>query len=156
MKLIETLPMSYNLDRYELWKKQWSDQSLLDFSVYISERIHPEDFLISSKIFFPDFIEVNDCIFLSDRYVESNFDSWMEKLKNKSSVESIINHVNIYDLFSGSDHNVSDSIFIQIANVLKISWELSLSRGFLDKSFIVKTSFSEMEYGPTLTFYQDR
>ncbi|EFE3929245.1 hypothetical protein JOW62_27880 [Escherichia coli] len=156
MRLIETLPMNYSLGKYESWKNQWSDKSLLDFSVYISEEIHPEDFLISSRLFFPDFIEVNDCVFLSGRYVESNYNDWMEKLKSKSSVESILNHVNIYDIFSGKGEEVPDSIFIQIANVLKFSWEVSLAKCFLNKRFVVEASFSDMEYGPTLTFYQDR
>lgn len=156
MKLIETLPMNHDLDKYEQWKKKWSNQSLLDFSVYISETMHPEDFLISSKLFFPDFVEVNDCVFLSERYIESNYNDWMEKLQNKSSVESILNHIHMYDIFSGSDQDISDSIFIQISKVLKFSWEVSLAKCFLDRKFIVETSFSDMEYGPTLTFYQDR
>ncbi|WP_212748489.1 hypothetical protein, partial [Escherichia coli] len=99
---------------------------------------------------------VNDCVFLSGRYVESNYNDWMEKLKSKSSVESILNHVNIYDIFSGKGEEVPDSIFIQIANVLKFSWEVSLAKCFLNKRFVVEASFSDMEYGPTLTFYQDR
>lgn len=156
MRLIETLPINHDLDKYEQWKNKWSDQSSLDSGVYISETIRPEDFLISSRLFFPDFVEVNDCVFLSGRYIESNYNDWMEKLQNKSSVESMLNHVNMYDIFSGSDQDISDSIFNQIATVLKFSWEVSLARCFLDRTFVVETSFSDMEYGPTLTFYQDR
>ena len=55
-----------------------------------------------TKVFWPDFIEYDGCIFFKDHFSIENYESWVqaESIKNYGQVERVINHFHILDLFS--------------------------------------------------------
>ncbi|WP_333501869.1 hypothetical protein [Kluyvera genomosp. 2] len=83
MKKISLMKQPYDLERYETWRSQWEDPVSVGLNDYISECCHPEDILISMRLFIPEFIAIDDCILLYDRYEESNFLQWMDKLSGE-------------------------------------------------------------------------
>jgi len=55
-----------------------------------------------SMIFWPEFIEHEGCVIISNRFSQDNFDNWKsaEYVKNYRQIESVLNHTHILDLFS--------------------------------------------------------
>ncbi|WP_140919016.1 hypothetical protein [Limnobaculum xujianqingii] len=155
MKPISLIEPFHDLRNYETWQSQWRNPELISYSDYLSETLHPETLLISSKLFIPEFISVDNCILLFERYEESNFKLWREKFGDENSlIEKMLNHIHIYDLFGSNADDVTDSIFEQICDVLKCSWGMTLKQLFPTKTFNLESSGSDVGYGPTLTFYQ--
>ncbi len=53
-----------------------------------------------TKLFWPDFIEVDGCVLLKIAYSPNSFQSWVEHYHGDTrKVEAMINHVHISDLF---------------------------------------------------------
>ncbi len=65
-----------------------------------------------------------------------------------------MNNVHVYELFEQCADDVSDSIFLQLRNVLAFSWGMVLKEKFPEKKFFVEVSDSESNYGPVITFFQ--
>ena len=68
-----------------------------------------------SFIFWPDFIEHDDCVFIKDNFSLNNFNNWTnaEYIRHFAQIESVINHIHVIDFFSG-DHNRNEITFAQI------------------------------------------
>ena len=131
------------LARYNAWKSQWAESCSVDELSYMGSECHPEDFLLFGKLLFPDLIVAGGGVFLANRYDV-----------DVQAVERMINHTHIYDTFDGCSEDIDDRVFTQIADMIALSWRLSLSDKFPDKRFNVEVSNSELEYGPVITFYQ--
>lgn len=155
MMKINALNEFFGLSRYELWKSGWDNKSQVDEYSYISDQCNPEDVLLSCRIFFPDFVVVENGVFLERNYNSDAFLSWLEIFGGDlHAVERMINHTHLYDLFDGCVEEVDDRVFEQLAEVLVFSWKLILENKFPDRRFDVKISNSEQEYGPVVTFCQ--
>lgn len=155
MMKINALNEFFGLSRYELWKSGWDNKSQVDEYSYISDQCNPEDVLLSCRIFFPDFVVVENGVFLERNYNSDAFLSWLEIFGGDlHAVERMINHTHLYDLFDGCVEDVDDRVFEQLAEVLAFSWKLILENKFPDRRFDVKISNSEQEYGPVVTFCQ--
>ncbi|WP_240915812.1 hypothetical protein [Metapseudomonas otitidis] len=155
MMKINTLNEFFGLSRYELWKSGWDNKSQVDEYSYISDQCNPEDVLLSCRVVFPDFVVVENGVFLERNYSGDAFLSWLERFGGDlHAVERMINHTHLYDLFDGCVEDVDDRVFEQLAEVLAFSWKLILENKFPDRRFDVKISNSEQEYGPVVTFCQ--
>jgi len=143
------------LDRYESWKSAWMNKDELNELSYISNQCNPEDVLLSSKLFFPDFIVDGEGVFLENKYDIDVVRCWLEKFNGDlHATERMINHMHIYDVFDGCSENVDDRVFEQLAAVIAFSWRLVLREKFSDRNFSVVVSNSDQDYGPVVTFFQ--
>ncbi|MBC3411624.1 hypothetical protein HU720_09960 [Pseudomonas sp. SWRI51] len=143
------------LVRYESWKSEWAKKDEIDELSYISNNCSPEDVLLSSKLFFPDFIVDGDGVFLESKYDGVVVESWLEQFGGDlQATERMINHTHIYDVFEGCSEDVDDRVFEQLAEVIALSWRLVLREKFADKVFSVVVSNSDQDYGPVVTFFQ--
>lgn len=141
--------------KFITWKKEWSNSYQMGISNYISFNIQPDDVLILSKLFFPDFIEFDTCVFLKENFSETNYFVWKEQLNNNNSlIEKVINEIHVYDIFANNDENIEEFVFEEIGKVLQYSWASHLKNIFPTKSFIVDYENNENSYGPTLIIYQ--
>lgn len=157
MKKISLIETPYDLARYELWESQWVKPNTVGIHDYIDENCHPEDLLICTQLFLPSFITVDSCILLYDRYEKENFHQWKLKFPTENaSVEKVLNRIYLYDLFGSIVDDVSDSIFRQLRNIMKLSWTMALKEAFPEKNFIVLLFDDDMGNGPSLTFYQKK
>lgn len=155
MKKVNILNPLVALARYNAWKSQWAESCSVDELSYIGSECHPEDFLLFGKLLFPDLIVAGGGVFLANRYDVDVFGCWLQKFHGDvQAVERMINHTHIYDTFDGCSEDIDDRVFTQIADMIALSWRLSLSDKFPDKTFNVEVSNSELEYGPVITFYQ--
>ncbi|MGP6421417.1 hypothetical protein ACTZGP_21870 [Pseudomonas putida] len=154
MNGIYSIPPVTDAVNYETWKKQWTEQEGLDVFSYISDQCHPEQMLLFSKVFFPDFLTVGEGVFLERNFAFETFSARMAEMNDVREVERIINNVHVYDLFDQCADNVSDSVFFQLCNVIAFSWRMVLKEKFPDQKFFVEVSNSESDYGPVITFFQ--
>ncbi|MFL9813613.1 hypothetical protein D7241_10185 [Stutzerimonas sp. VN223-3] len=122
---------------------------------YLSSKCNPEDVLLSCKLFFPDLIVVGDGVFLESKYDSSVIDSWFKKFGGDlRSVEKMVNHIHLYDVFDGCAEEVDNRVFEQLADVMALSWRMVLSDKFAKRKFEVEVSNSDQSYGPVVTFYE--
>lgn len=149
----------FNINSLKLFQKYKSEHGSLnsDLLEYASHN-GSFDLLISFiEILYPDVIEYMDCIILKNNFDEVNFNEWMEKLdNNKSQVESLLNHLHLYDLFSmDNDENELLNIEYSALMIMKF-WKFSLEERYPNKVFEFKFSTEPDDYGPTITFFQVR
>ncbi|WP_340146342.1 hypothetical protein [Pseudomonas poae] len=130
-------------------------KSEIDELSYLSTQCHPEDVLLSSKLFFPDFVVVGEAVFLEAKYEDKVFDCWLKQFEGDlQATEKMINHTHLYDVFDGYSEDVDDKVFEQVAEVVALSWRLVLANNYPKKKFNVEVSSSDQDYGPVVSFYQ--
>lgn len=155
MKTIALIDPPHDLKKYENWKYQWMEPDSITLTNYISECCHPEDFLICTQLLIPTFVVIDGCVIIKERYQTDNFSEWRKHFfGNKKEIEKMLNNIVVYDVFLHTGNDVSNVIFEQICNVMKVSWSLVLNNSFPDKKFIVDIYPSTQENGPSITFYQ--
>jgi hypothetical protein len=90
-----------------------------------------------SQLFWPDFVELDGCVF---RYEvdPGNYDAWLNTTKgNKASVEAVINHRHILDLFYPARDSATAAQLIYIGRVLKEILTVKLQHDFPTRVFTV-------------------
>jgi len=95
---------------------------------------------------------VNGCVLLSERYDPSSFQEWWTELDGDiSRIESVVNHIHLWD-FPGLDAaDIPDDVIRDFARVLAASWRCALRDQFPERNFEVQTVLDELEeYGPTI------
>lgn len=87
--------------KYKKENKSW----IPDFDIwsYLNLRADYDLAAAFAKMFWPDLIEVDGCEMLQRNYSPDNFTEWMERYSgDRRAVESIVNHVHVWDLFLNS------------------------------------------------------
>jgi hypothetical protein len=107
-----------------------------------------------TKLFWPDFIEVDGCILLKIAYSPESFQSWVEQYHGDTRrVEAMMNHIHISDLFLNPPRDVDfpDQLFEYLANALVFGWKQALQAAYPDKQFVFTLGHG---YGPEISFHQ--
>ncbi len=107
------------------------------------------------KIFWPTFVEYNDCVFLA--FDELVYLQWIQKAEgDKGLVEKIMNHRHIADLLPEAVESPTSSLVIAFGKLLRDAWEAKLLRDFPTKRFCVNFSTEEQKNltDYEITFYQ--
>ncbi|WP_411384038.1 hypothetical protein ACK3BK_07635 [Pseudomonas sp. L7] len=152
---VKTIHSMFGLVRYESWKSGWAEKDEIDEFSYISSQCNPEDVLLSSRLFFPDFVVDGNGVFLESKYDGGVVRCWLDQFNGDvQATEKMINHMHIYDVFEGCSEDVDNRVFEQLAEVMAFSWRLVLREKFSDKKFSVVVSNSDQDYGPVITFFQ--
>jgi hypothetical protein len=142
------------IEKFKKWKNAWTNKDSIGLFEYISFNVHPDDVLIIGKLFFPVFIEVEDCIFLETNINKRHLNEISSmNIVEKAQREKEINKVHLYDIFSHTD-NVDEITFINVGKLLKSSWSTHLKNSYPHKEIIVDLIIDEKEYGPILIVYQ--
>lgn len=95
-----------------------------------------------SKLYFPDFVDIQNCVILDMRYDEDVFNQWYKEFKgNISQVEKMCNLYELKDFFHINDtlgNEIEKKKMIEtLGTVLKTSWGISLEKLYPEKSFKV-------------------
>lgn len=109
------------------------------------------------KLFFPDFIQVEGCVLLAEKFEPASFANWKNVLnQDRHQLESTLNRTHVYDLFSESESSVEVNLEMceEIGKYLAKSWASALKENFPEKKFDIRFSTEPNDYGPTITFYQ--
>jgi hypothetical protein len=94
------------------------------------------EFVAYARLLCPDFIVYDDCVFDADRFTRKNYDAFMQQTNGaKTSVEAVMNHAHIIDLFSPRESQPSREMVLYVGRVLKQTWEAKLARDFSRSEF---------------------
>ncbi|MFK3774463.1 hypothetical protein [Pseudomonas sp. NPDC089406] len=155
MPEIKTIKPFNGLRKYTQWASLWADPSTVDILGYVSEVCHPEDCLVFCRLLLPDFTVAKGGVFLSDKYSEEGVEAWIRHLDgDMRAVERVVNHTHMYDVFACCKDDVEDIIYLQLAEIIAVSWRLVLKQKIPDRDFIVNVSNTDQDYGPTIELFQ--
>ena len=144
-----------NIKKFRDWKNNWTSKDSLGLIEYISFNIHPDDVIILGNLFFPDFVEIEDSVFLSINFDEDIYTQLRLKSEyNKEDIEKTLNRIRVYDIFANCTDDVDEKVFEKVAELLRQSWSNHLKYKFPKRKFCVELIINEYEYGPLLLIFQ--
>jgi hypothetical protein len=95
-------------------------------------------------LFWPAFVEHDDCVLLRERFEPANFQTWMASTNgDRRRVEAVLNHMHITDLFGDRGERPTHEQVLYLGRLLRDMWAVKLSHDFPKRSFVV--SFPEEE-----------
>ncbi len=98
----------------------------------------------------PTLIEVRGCVLLARKYDTENFDLWWIELGGDvPRIESVINHIHLWDEFPDQD---DDQALSDLLRVIERGWREVLAKTFPERTFDVVIGDDPEDYGPTVTF----
>lgn len=116
-----------------------------------------ENHLSVASVLFPEIVEENGCIFISEFY-NGNYDSLHEQFEgDRYKIERYVNSWSVGDFFLLSrDESVdNDEIFDEFCKLLKYCWSVRFNELFPDKKIVVEIGNAIAgESGITITAYQ--
>jgi hypothetical protein len=135
--------------------KQWNNRDGISVDAWLQCIGNYEHAVAYGTLFWPEFTLYKDCVFFAGFGVDS-FNTWTEYTQgNKRSVEAVMNHQHITDLFPNEQSQPSRDMVIYLGRLLKSMWSAKLARDFPNREIIV--DFSEEPYEDLLdyqiTFY---
>jgi hypothetical protein len=122
--------------------KDWQNQDRQDFGVedWIAIEGNVKLAIGYSLIFWPDFIEHEDCVFLKSHFSLDGFNNWknVDYVKYFSQIEYVINHVHILDIFANEKQaEVTRDQIIYLGEILRDMYESKLNNQFKERTFCV-------------------
>ena len=91
------------------------------------------------QLFWPDLIEHDGCIFVGSKPEEENYRSWLVSTKgNRKSVEAMINHVHIEDLFQVGQLEPTESQVRYIGTKLREMWLAKARKQYPERNIVVE------------------
>ena len=94
-----------------------------------------------SRLFWPEFVECEGCVFFGEFSVDS-YHAFSEQCKgNRRRIETVMNHRHLFYYFSHAGGSATETQIIYLGRVLKDIWQIKLARDFPGRKFVV--NFSE-------------
>lgn len=105
-----------------------------------------------TALLWPSTVVVSGCVLLTEHYTESNFNDWWQELAgDRRQIESVINHVHLWDIFP-SDEQETEGALERLSEIMAETWRCALANRYPDRRFDVVVTSSPDEYGPTVSF----
>ena len=115
----------------------WNNSEGIDAEGWLSCMGSYELAVAYAEFFWPQFLEHDGCVFRGT-VDEKNYQDWIEYTKGKkTSVEAVINHVHIVDIFPNAEKLPSKEQVLYLGRKLKAMWEAKLKQDFPDKKITV-------------------
>ncbi|MGK7900051.1 MAG: hypothetical protein AB4352_01305 [Hormoscilla sp.] len=140
------------LPDFQQWKKVNNDDfSLWDYLFGVGS---VELAIAFSKLFWPDTIEHEGGIFLSEAFDLQIYEQWKAKLGNDmTSIERVINHQHVDDILPGSQAVGMENI-LYLGKAIAQMWQSRLKVLYPQRSFEVNCD--RVEHSVVVTFHQVR
>ncbi len=102
-----------------------------------------------------DFVEVDGAI-LRRRFVEDgSVDAWESKVRTVRDLESVANHLHLWDIPKYTETNVPVAFLEGVAEIIADMWLAKAQTRFPDRRFLAEATKAEEDYGPTVYLEQD-
>lgn len=126
---------------YQKWKAEEQSVRTQGLWDYLFDEANHEIAAAFSKLFWPEFIEVEGLILLAERYPKLGMTpkEFKKKLKtNPGSIEYTVNHIDISYMYHdfGMKARANAKLYDYLARVLIFSWKHALSVAFPEKEFL--------------------
>lgn len=111
------------------------------------------DALMLTPLFWPVFKEHDGCLLWADFSLDS-YESWMESTgRNRTAVESVMNHRHVTDLFLNDPEEATQEQVEFLGSVLREMWEAKLRRDFPHLSVQVDFHWQDREASDDAQLY---
>src|SRR4051812_441267 len=133
---------------------------------YVNMRADLDLAIAFSKLYWPDFVEIEGYVFLAETYNHTLFQLWKHDPKiERHEIEAFCNTVRIRDRFLNSSEILerptsnlfSDALLDYFAQVLMKCWRHALTEVFPERKFVFESWRDNEGLGgvsPEITFYQ--
>lgn len=138
----------------------WNNGAGIDVGSWLSCNGTLQLAIAFSTLFWPRFVEFDDCVLFEDFSIES-FQGFMQQTKgNREAVERVMNHRHLVDLFTTAVGEPAEEQTPEqldyLGNVLRDIWQTKLARDFPNREVAVAFDRGApddlLEY--IVTFYQ--
>lgn len=133
------------------WKEKNKNFSIFD---YLGFKCTFECFIAVSKLFFPDLVFVDDCIFLRDSCQKSDITNFYNHTNSAADFEKAINFICLSNLISINETISKDAIKEVVSNICR-SWRMYFDKEYKEHNLIVESYEDEYD-GWCVTFYQKK
>jgi hypothetical protein len=130
----------------------------LGVECYISNFVPIRHMLAAAALLWPEFRVIENIVILDSSL--NSYPNWKDKIQtNPASVESILNHRHLMDIFEIPAHTHPTPTHAQIlalGRLLKETWIAKLNRDFPTRTFTVDfpETFNLETDNPSITFWQ--
>lgn len=132
--------------------KAWNNGAGINIDSWIGCEGNYEHLVGYGSLFWPEFLEHDDCVFFADRFTRENYDAFLKQTKgDKRAVEVVMNHTHILDIFGNAQPKPNREMVLYVGRLLKDVWQTKLNRDFPKRN--IKVSFPE-EYEEDLLSYE--
>jgi hypothetical protein len=106
-----------------------------------------------ASVLWPRVVEYRGCFLIEDLFEPEGADQWIATLEGRTrEVESVINHVHLWDLFDVFADGVDNSDrLLQFARFMVTMWQQAAEAQHPSKRFDASLTNNEDEYGPVVT-----
>ena len=139
--------------------KAWKNGAGIDIVSWIGCVGNYEHLIGYGRIFWPEFIEHDDCIFFTDRFTEKNYRAFMERTGgDKKAAEVVMNHWHIEDIFYSAEPRPTREMILYVGRLLEDIWQTKLVRDFPSRSITVSfpEEYQEDPLNYEISFFQNR
>lgn len=146
-----------NFDPHILKLFRDSKDDLVDTTDYLHfDDRGPELALIYSKLFWPDLIEVDGFVFISEKYERRNYELIITDAR-VNNVESYVNTFYLFDAVGTGEYDCEDEIWELLGHTLCETWKQRAQHLFPEKSFVTEFAWYSDDIGdPGVTLYQPK
>jgi hypothetical protein len=120
---------------YWAWRELSHELTLVDYAGY---KLTSDLAVACVSLFYPTFIEIEDCILLEWVYSPDNYRRWKNVFAgDRRQVETMLNHQHISDLLNYASVNMSYTNIAYFGETLKATWLCALNNRFPDRMFSI-------------------
>lgn len=140
----------------------WNEGNGIDLESWIGFRGNMELAIGFGELFWPDYLEVNGCIFRASDVDEQDAEWYERTLRSldgdETRLEKLRNHLHIWDLFprDATEPPPTRIQCLYLARLLREMWEAKLRREFPDRDIQVIVNDQDEEGDFQITFFQNR
>jgi hypothetical protein len=117
---------------------EWDNGKGVDIDTWIACVGNYEHAIGYSRLFWPEFVEHEGCVFRESQFTPDRYAGFMEQTQGvQSAVEAVINHLHVERTFGDHDLRPTHDQLIYLGRVLKEMWHCKLRRDFPSKMFEV-------------------
>jgi hypothetical protein len=136
--------------------QDWNNGRGIDLLSWIGCVGSFEQAIAYGELFWPDFVEFENCVFFAG-FSEESYQGFVAQANgDRQAVEAVMNHRHLIDFFSGMEREPSEHQLVYLGRLLREIWETKLHRDFPARQFVVSFPEENIEYlqDYEITFYQ--
>jgi len=142
--------MSKNANQLIPELADWNIGQGIDIEDWLQTVGNYEHAIAYSTLFWPEFQLHDGCIFFAG-IDEDSYQKWLKATNgNKTSVQAVMKHRHILDLFPNSEVEPTHDQVIYLGHKLKEMWKAKLNRDFPNHKITI--SFPEEEFDDLLSY----
>ena len=136
----------------------WNEGAGIDIDDWLTCVGNYEHAVAYGNLFWPEFTIHDDCVLFAG-FNEESYRGFLDQAQgDKKSVEIVMNHLHILDLFSNESEGTAENLIVFLGGLLKDVWACKLARDFPNRNIVV--DFAAEGKGSLLnyeiTFFQER